>query len=251
MALPLLALLAAGAACSRKEEPPPAAHSPGGANLFDTAKGSAGIGGRVRFDGPVPPAAQVRLNADPVCVAIHKGDTAAAEDLVVAGGNLANVFVYIKEGLEKHRFAPPLEPAELRQEGCRFAPHVLGVMVNQDLRIVNHDPTLHNVRCVAEKNPQFNVGQPTKGYEHVKRFASPEVMIRFRCDVHRWMSSYLGVLPHPYFAVTGADGAFNLKSLPPGEYLVEAWHEKLGTQARKVAVGENETKEIGFVFKRS
>jgi hypothetical protein len=247
-------LLILSAACARKEEPSaktePATTSPLAANLFDPAKGSATVSGKVLFEGTAPPAAQIRLSADPVCVSLHK-DPLYSEELQVNNGNLLNVFVYVKEGLEKYSFAPPREPATLAQQGCRFEPHVGGVMVNQDLRIVNNDPTLHNVRCVAENNPQFNIGQPIQGGETVKRLAHPEVMIRFRCDVHKWMSSYLGVLPHPYYSVTGKDGSFTLKNLPPGEYVIEAWHEKLGTQSQKVVVGDKETKEISFSFKAS
>jgi hypothetical protein len=247
-------LLILSLACAKKEEPSaktePAITNQPAANLFDPAKGSATVSGKVLFEGTAPPAAQLKLNTDPVCVILHK-DPLYSEELQVNNGNLLNVFVYVKEGLEKYSFARPREPATLVQQGCRFEPHVGGVMVNQDLRIVNNDPTPHNVRCVAEKNPQFNIGQPTKGGETVKRMAHPEVMIRFRCDVHKWMSSYLGVLPHPYYSVTGKDGSYTFKSLPPGEYVIEAWHEKLGTRSQKVVVGDKETKEIGFSFKAS
>jgi hypothetical protein len=247
-------LLILAAACAKREEPSAqteqatAAQPP--ANLFDPAKGSATVSGKVLFKGNAPPAAQIKLNTDPVCMSLHK-DPVYSEELQVNDGHLLNVFVYVKEGLEKYSFAPPTEPATLAQQGCRFEPHVGGVMVNQDVRILNNDPTLHNVRCVAENNPQFNIGQPLKGAENVKRLAHPEVMVRFRCDVHKWMNSYLGVLPHPYYGVTGKDGGFTLKNLPPGEYVIEAWHEKLGTQTQRVVVGDKETKEISFVFKAS
>jgi hypothetical protein len=122
-------------------------------------------------------------------------------------------------------------------------------MAGQDLKFVNSDPILHNIHCWAEKNPQFDIGQPIKGMETIKKFSTPEVMVHFKCDVHKWMSCYLGVLPHPYYSVTGKDGAFTLKNLPPGEYVIEAWQEKLGTQTRKVAVGDKETKDVNFSFK--
>ena len=247
-------LLILAAACAKKEEPAAQTESATAtqapANLFDPAKGTATVSGKVLFKGNAPPSAQIKMSADPVCLSLHK-DPVYSEELQVSDGNLLNVFVYVKEGLEKYSFASPGEPATLAQQGCRFEPHVGGVMVNQDLRIVNNDPTLHNVRCVSENNPQFNLGQPLRGAENVKRMAHPEVMIRFRCDVHKWMSSYLGVLPHPYYSVTGKDGAFSLRNLPPGEYVIEAWHEKLGTQTQKVTVGDRESKEISFVFNAS
>jgi hypothetical protein len=247
-------LLILAAACAKKEEPStatePAATPQPAANLFDPAKGTATVSGKVMFEGTAPPAAQIKLSSDPVCMSIHKNPV-YSEDLQVDDGKLLNVFVYVKEGLEKYSFAPPGQPATLLQQGCRFEPHVGGVMVNQDLRIVNDDPTLHNVRCIAENNPQFNIGQPLRGAETVKRLAHPEVMIRFRCDVHKWMGSYFGVLPHPYYSVTGKDGSFALKNLPPGEYVIEAWHEKLGARTQRVVVGDKETKQISFVFKQS
>lgn len=124
-------------------------------------------------------------------------------------------------------------------------------MINQKLKISNSDPTLHNIHCWAEKNPQFNIGQPVKGMVTEKSFASAEVMIPFRCDVHKWMSAYVGVVAHPYFQVTGKDGAYSLAKLPPGEYVIEAWHEKYGTKTQKVSVSDNETKEVSFSFTAS
>ena len=104
---------------------------------------------------------------------------------------------------------------------------------------------------MPEKNPQFNIGQPIKGLTTKKKFEIPEVMVPFKCDVHKWMNSYAGVLDHPYYGVTGATGSFEIGNLPPGDYVVEAWHEKLGTQTQNVTVGEKETKEISFTFKAS
>jgi hypothetical protein len=246
-------LLMFAAGCGRKDEPAETQESTAKStpsNLFDQAKGTAVITGRIKFDGPVPPSAQIKMSADPVCISMHK-EPVTSEELVVINGNLANVFVYVKEGLEKYSFPVPLEPATLSQEGCRYVPHVGGIMAGQDLRIVNNDPTLHNVHCLAEQNQQFNLGQPIKGAENVRKFAHREVMVKFRCDVHKWMTSYMGVLPHPYYSVSGGDGAFSLKNLPPGEYLIEAWHEKLGTQSQKIVVGDKEIKEITFSFKIS
>ena len=73
-------------------------------------------------------------------------------------------------------------------------------------------------------------------------------MVKVKCDVHGWMSSYLGVVPHPFFAVTGDDGSFELKGLPPGEYTVEAWHEVYGTKTAEVTVADRDAQEITFTF---
>ncbi len=243
------AILMPGLGCGQKEKSTisqePAAPP---ADFFDPARGTANITGNVFFEGHVPALSQVKMNADPVCMSLHK-EPVTSDDLLVTDKRLANAFIYVKEGLEKYTFAVPPEPVTLSQDGCRYVPHVGGIMVNQEMRIVNNDPTLHNVRCMAERNAQFNLGQPVKGMETVRRFTNPEVMVTFRCDVHKWMSSYFGVLQHPYYSVTGKDGTFMLKGLPPGDYVIEAWHEKLGTKSQKVTVGDGETKAIRFEFK--
>jgi hypothetical protein len=246
-------ILLVTATCGEKRES--AGETPVGEALstrtpFDPARGTATISGIVSFEGTVPPPATIKMGADPVCATLHK-EPVTAQTILSRDGKLQNAFVYVKQGLEKFSFTPPAEPALLDQSGCQYIPRVGGVMVNQKLRIVNSDPTLHNVHCYAEHNRQFNIGQAIQGMETVKSFARPEVMMQFKCDVHKWMSSYIGVLPHPYFAVTGGEGAFKLSPLPPGDYVIEAWHERLGTQTQTVTVGDREAKEITFSFKAS
>jgi plastocyanin len=171
--------------------------------------------------------------------------------VVVLGTNgaLQNVFIYVKDGLGNLRFPVPSTPAVLDQKGCRYVPHVLGVQVGQPVEIVNSDPTLHNVHAVPATNQEFNTGQPIQGMKHMHTFSTTEVMVPFKCDVHGWMRAYIGVLDHPFYAVTGADGSFTLKGLPPGTYTVEAWHESLGTQTQSVTIGASERKDVGFIFK--
>ncbi len=158
------------------------------------------------------------------------------------------MFVYVKNGLGNRRFPAPTVPVVLDQQGCRYVPHVIGVQVGQPLEVLNSDETLHNVHAVAQINEEFNVGQPLKGLKLTHTFLAREVMIPFKCDVHGWMNAYVGVMDHPFFAVSTGGGRFDLKPLPPGSYEIEAWHEKLGTQALSVTVGEKETKEITFTF---
>ena len=245
----LLLVMAAACGGSKTEEPAaPAAPAAGGAAAFDPATGTATVSGKIAFEGTPPAAAQIKMNADPVCMSLHK-EPVTSEEVLVADGKLQNVFVYVKEGLEKYTFTPPAEAATINQEGCHYMPHVGGMMVNQKLKIINSDSTLHNIHCWAEKNQQFNIGQPVKGMETEKSFANIEVMVHFKCDVHKWMSSYMGVLPHPYHSVSGRDGAFTLKHLPPGDYVIEAWHEKYGTQTQKVTVADKDSKEVNFTFK--
>jgi hypothetical protein len=126
---------------------------------------------------------------------------------------------------------------------------VFGIRVGQVLEIVNSDPTLHNIHAMPKDNAEFNNGQPIQGMKMNHTFTKPEVMVPFKCDVHGWMNAYVGVMDNPYYAVTAKDGSFELKSLPPGTYTIEAWHEKLGTQQMKVTVGPKESKDVNFTFK--
>ena len=174
------------------------------------------------------------------------------ETVKVSDGGLENVIVFVSSGLPAGAtFATPATPIEINQQNCHYIPHVFTMMTNQQLEIKNSDMTLHNIHAWAEKNPQFNISQPFKEMKTEKSFSMPEIMVHFRCDVHKWMSCYVGVLPHPYYSVTGKDGAFALKSLPPGEYVIEAWHEKYGAKTQKVTVGDKETKEISFSYAAS
>jgi hypothetical protein len=121
-------------------------------------------------------------------------------------------------------------------------------MVGQQLEIQNSDPLLHNIKAVPTKNRGFNISQPTEGMKTTRTFNTPEVMVPLQCNVHGWMNAYAGVMSHPYFAVSGRDGAFEIKGLPAGTYELEAWHEKLGTKTMQVTVGENESKTADFAF---
>jgi plastocyanin len=206
------------------------------------------IAGRITFEGVPPKPAVIRMDSDPNCV---QQGTASTDETVVVGdaGALQNVFVYVKDGLGNLRFPIPSTPIVLDQKGCHYVPHVLGAQVGQTVEIVNSDPTLHNVHAVPMANQEFNTGQPLAGMKHTHQFSTREVMVPFKCDVHPWMHAFIGVLDHPYFAVTGADGSFSLTGLPPGTYTVEAWHETLGTQTQSVTIGEKESRDITFSFK--
>ena len=206
------------------------------------------IAGKITFEGAPPKPGVVRMDSDPNCV--QPGVTSTDETVVVGGdGALRNVFVYVKDGLGNLRFPVPAQPLVLDQKGCHYVPHVLGVQVGQSVEILNSDNTLHNVHAVPKANQEFNMGQPLPGIKHTHQFSTREVMVPFKCDVHPWMQAWVGVLDHPYFAVTGADGSFSLKGLPPGTYTIEAWHESLGTQTQSVTIGEKESKDIQFSFK--
>jgi hypothetical protein len=136
----------------------------------------------------------------------------------------------------------------LAQEGCTYRPHVFGIQVGQTLDIVNGDETLHNVHATPSRNGEFNLAQTSKGSRNTRVFRTHEVLVPFKCDVHKWMKAYVGVVEHPFFAVTGRDGSFALQGLPPGTYTIEAVHEKLGTQMHSVTLAATGSLAIAFSF---
>jgi len=213
-----------------------------------SAADAATVTGKVTFSGTAPKPTAIKLSADPYCQKADPGLTTETE-IVGPGGEVENVFVYVKDGLGNRTFPAPTEPVTLDQKGCHYAPHVLGIMVGQPLKIVNSDNTLHNVHGLAKENKEFNQGQPIQGMQMTHVFSAKEVMIPFKCDVHNWMNAWIGVLDHPFYAVTGADGTFTIKGLPPGTYTIEAWHEKLGSQTQTVTVGAKESKTVAFTYK--
>jgi uncharacterized protein (DUF2141 family) len=213
------------------------------------AADSASISGKVTFDGTPPKQKKIKTDADAKCAEMHADAPLLNEEVVVNGdGTLKNVFVYIKSGLGDKTFDVPKTPVELHQTGCHYVPHVFGMMAKQPLKIVNDDDTLHNIHAMPTKSEEFNKGQPNKGMEMTRTFANPEVMVHFKCDVHPWMSAYVGVMSNPFYSVTGDDGSFSIKGLPAGEYEVVAWQEKYGEQTQKIKVGDGEAKSTDFKF---
>ena len=242
------ALLAALGACagdsSKSAEPSSPAAAPD-AKKVDAATAST-IKGKVLLEGTPPENPVIKMSSDPACGnAEVRGESYLADN-----GALQNVFVHITDGLgNKYIFDTPTEPVKLDQKGCRYVPHVLGVRTTQPLEVSNSDETLHNVHGMPKVNREFNQGQPIAGMKNSVTFTSPEVMVPFKCDVHPWMSAFIGVVSHPYFAVTGKEGTFELKTVPPGTYTIEAWHEKLGRQTQSVVIGEKDSKDVTFTFK--
>jgi hypothetical protein len=248
-----ITLAATLAACGGSQETsntsaqPSSAAAPG--QRVDPAT-TGSVKGMATLDGTAPRNEAIKMNADPVCVTQNK--TPQFQEAYIVGSDgktLGNVFVYVKDGLGNYVFDTPTDTARIDQKDCRYHPHVFGMRVNQPLEILNSDPTLHNIHAMPKGNSEFNNGQPIQGMKMTHKFDKPEVMVPFKCDVHGWMNAYVGVLNHPYFAVTKDDGTFELKDLPAGTYTIEAWHEKLGATTQSVTLGAKETKEITFSFK--
>ncbi len=244
--LAALVLLIACASCGGSTDSAPAGPPPGATRVDESKTGR--LTGRVVLTGDAPANPPIKMSADPFCGGQHPNG-ATFENFVVKDGGLDNVFVYVKDGLGNYYFDPPAEPAKLDQQGCQYRPHVLGVRVGQPLEISNSDETMHNVHAMPEANREFNLGQPIKRQVDHRTFTAREVMVPFKCDVHNWMQAFVGVMDHPYFAVTHDGGTFALEKLPAGTYTVEAWHERLGAQTQKVTIAEKQPAEVTFTFK--
>ena len=251
-----MALILLVAGCGQKPEevstPDSSAETSSNVSAQKRSVDSATTGalkGTAFFEGEIPKPQAISVKGNPECALLHRNGEIASEEIMAQDGRLQNVFVYIKEGLEGYSFSVPSAAVEIDNKNCVYVPHVTGAQVGQPLVFLNSDSTLHNVHAFPKNSKPFNLGLPFAGMKQTKKFSSPEVMVSLKCDVHPWMLGYVWVLPHPYFAVTKSDWSFELKSLPPGEYLVEAWHEKFGTQSQKVTIGSQEMKEVEFRFK--
>jgi len=251
------ALLSLSFACGGAKEEGPAETSSAGATEW-TAKGDEGsVTGKVAFNGAAPAPKKVDSSADPACGNANPNLT--TEDTVVADGKLANVFVYIKEGTTSDgkkiadlTFKVPTSPVTLDQKGCQYKPHVMGVMANQKISITNSDPTTHNIHPQPKVNKEWNQSQAANAAPLEQTFNRAEVVVPVKCNQHPWMKSYVGVLKHPFYGVSGADGSFTIKGVPPGKYTVAAWHEKPspnGTEkTMQVTVAANGAVTADFTF---
>ena len=207
------------------------------------------ITGKITLNGK-PPAERV-LPLDPNCGKLHK-DSKPTTRFYVTGekGELADVFVYVKDGLTGKTFEVPSQSPLLDQVGCEYVPYVLGLQTNQKLLVRNSDPLLHNVHPTpaVAGNLEKNLAQMPKGKDLEFTFPNEEIFVRFKCDVHPWMFAYVGVLNHPFYSVSDKDGKFTIKNLPPGKYTVEAYHRKAGKQTADVTVDGTGAKEANFTF---
>jgi hypothetical protein len=217
-------------------------------NALPTA--TATISGKISFEGVALPNTPVQMSSDPYCL-LHSADYPTLETVKVSDGGLENVIIYVSSGLPPGAtYTTPTTPVELDHLNCHYIPHVVTMMTQQRLSLRNSDTTLHNIHAWAEKNPQFNVGQPVKDMVIVTKFANPEMPLVIRDDVHKWEIAFVGVFDHPFHTVSKSGGLFELK-LPPGYYEITAWHEKFGQKTMMVGVVDNESRVINFTFSPS
>lgn len=206
------------------------------------------ITGTITFEGKAPKMKPLKVDADPICVA--NNEIAPKKEWLILDENkgVKNVLVFVTEGLNID-YSPPEEPVVIDQKGCIYSPHVVGIMAGQQLDILNNDGTLHNIHALPKVNKEFNKAQPRSKKKLSVKFEKPEAPFKIKCDVHPWMGAYIGVFDHPCFSVSGDDGTYIISDLKPGEYVIEAWHEKLGSQTANVTVSDSAAHQ-DFTFKK-
>jgi len=206
------------------------------------------ITGTITFEGKAPKMKPLKVDADPICVA--NNEIAPKKEWLILDENkgVKNVLVFITEGLNID-YSPPEEPMVIDQKGCIYSPHVVGIMAGQQLDILNNDGTLHNIHALPKVNKEFNKAQPRSKKKLSVKFEKPEAPFKIKCDVQPWMGAYIGVFDHPCFSVSGDDGTYIISDLKPGEYVIEAWHEKLGSQTANVTVSDSAAHQ-DFTFKK-
>ncbi len=204
----------------------------------------ASVSGTIRFDGPVPAPKKIDMSQDPACTGSNQG-----EMLVVSNGNLANVLVYIKDGLGNRTFMPPSTPVIIDQRGCRYHPHVLAAMTGQTIQIRNDDATTHNIHPMPKHNREWNISETTSSPAIQQRFANQEIMMPMKCNLHPWMRMYINVVSNPFFAVTDSAGKYEINGLPPGTYTLAFVHEKLGELDQQITLAPKENKTVDEAFK--
>jgi plastocyanin len=246
------ALAIALAGCGNKQatetsETPSGGAAPAAAAVDPATAGS--VTGSVTLDGAAPTVKPINMSAEPYCQKAHTTPVVPQEVVVGDKGALANVVVYVKDGLGNFTFDTPSTPVPLDQKGCMYEPHVVALMAGQTLEVKNDDQTTHNIHPMPKSNQEWNTSQPPGAPAIDNSFARAELGIPVKCNVHPWMKSYIAVFKHPYFFVTDKSGSFDLKNLPPGTYTLEAWQEKYGTVDQTVTIGPKESKTVNFVFK--
>ena len=244
----LIALVAVAACGGGGDTAAPAPDTSAPAATAPDLSDAGGISGTVMLVGDAPAAEIIQMAADPFCQLAHSDTVMTSPVMADAAGGLMNVVVHVAGGLEGYTFPAASGVATIGQQGCIYEPHVVTLRAGQTLTILNDDDTLHNVNVQPSDNAAFNQAQPLAGMTIEKVFDNAEVGIPARCDVHPWMSAFINVFDHPYFAVSSADGSFSIENLPPGDYVIEAWHETLGAQTQSITVAPNETATAAISF---
>ena len=216
---------------------------------LSTGSASASVRGVVKFEGTVPKGKPISMAADPSCAKLHSAPMLSQDVVADAKGGLQNVIIFVADGLADRAYDPPSEPAVMEQKGCMYQPHVIAMRANQNLEVINRDPTTHNIHPTPKDNREWNESQPPSATPLEKTFAREEIMLPVKCNQHPWMRMFVNVTKSPFYAVTGPDGKFEIKGLPPGDYTIAFVHEKLGEQTQKVTLAAKDTKTVDATFK--
>ncbi|HVB57270.1 MAG TPA: carboxypeptidase regulatory-like domain-containing protein [Candidatus Acidoferrales bacterium] len=216
------------------------------ANKGATSAGE--IVGTIYFKGDKPKLPAINMANDPVCVSEQTGTVYVQDGEVNSNGTLPNALVYVKSQPGSPSLSAPRNSVDLTQQGCMYEPHVLGVMVGQPLQVVTLDPTMHNVHVLPKINREWNVTQRPGSPSIIKTFTQPEIMIPVHCNAHPWMKAYIGVVSNPYYSVTGTEGSFVIKDVPPGEYTLAVWTATFGIQEHRVTMRAGESSTVDFTF---
>lgn len=217
------------------------------AELPAARTGTGTIRGTVVIAGKIPGNAIIRMGVDPKCAQLNEGTRVLQQAVAAtADGHLGNVFVHLRGTFPETPV--PRDPIVIDQRKCIYSPRVVGMRVGQTLQIRNDDDLLHNVHASSARDNAFNIAQATSGLVFSFTPKSEEVMVKLGCDVHRWMTAYVGVMTNPYFAVSAADGTFSIDKVPAGTYTIEAWHEQLGTVTRPVTVKSGAVTTAGLSY---
>jgi hypothetical protein len=220
------------------------------ASVGEAAAPSSGRGqikGHIKLSGPLPGNPVIRMGMDPMCARINAGKRVIQETVVAAlDGSLANAFIRLRGDFPATPV--PTAPVVIDQVACIYRPRVVGIRVGQTLQVKNSDPLLHNVHSLSAKRNTFNVGEPIAGMVQPFVMKDEEVMLQIKCDVHSWMTTFVGVVSNPYFAVSDDKGTFQIDNVPPGMYMIEAWQERYGTLAQTVRVKAGATAAVEFTY---
>ncbi len=209
-------------------------------------KGGA-IRGHIRVNGKLPGNPVIRMGMDPMCAKLNAGKRPVQEIVAAtADGSLANVFVSVQGSFPASPV--PAEPVTIDQRACFYVPRVVGARVGQTIQVRNSDEVLHNVHGVSAHGNGFNVSQPKAGIVQQLQLKNAEIMLPITCDVHRWMTAFVGVVAHPYFATSGVAGTYTIAYVPAGTYTIQAWHERYGVVTQKVQVTAGSTSAVDFAY---
>jgi plastocyanin len=237
------------AGCGKSSQAPSSSNETSATAGVPVDAATAGsISGSVVLDGKAPKMKVINMAAEPSCAKEHSTPPTTQDALVGKDGALENVVVYLQGDFSKYKFDTPSSPATITQKECMYDPHVVVLQTAQTFQVVNSDPVTHNIHPLPKDNREWNESQPPNAAPIDQTFAHQEIPIPVKCNIHPWMKAYIAVFSHPYYAVTGPDGSFDLKNVPPGSYTLIAWHELYGTSQQPVIVGPREAKTLKITY---